>query len=136
MKPDIYIGQETDPKKVIEAILKALATVNIITLSGAVGEKINMEIVKKHITTVFGGSTETEELPQMPPLLSMSDPRCRDGRYLLLFLPSGYTTIPVRCHAARWTLVAHRWVDYAGDNVGDYGSVDPVGWLPMPEMPT
>lgn len=59
----------------------------------------------------------------------------KDGTYILLFGPSGYTTTPLRCEVCRYDAryrPRQPWIDYANDSFLDSGD-PPVGWLPLPE---
>lgn len=58
----------------------------------------------------------------------------KDGRYIVLFGPSGHSTTPLRCEVCRWYPEYHPlqpWVTYAGDSFLDSGG-EPTGWLPLP----
>ena len=58
----------------------------------------------------------------------------KDGRYILLFGDSGYTTTPFRCQVCRW-YPEYRprdpWVSHSNDCFSDGGS-EPTHWLPLP----
>lgn len=56
----------------------------------------------------------------------------KDGTYILLIGPSGYTTTPLRCEVGAW-IADYRdyWVNHAGDAFTD-GGEPPTHWLPLP----
>lgn len=63
-------------------------------------------------------------------------PRGR-GKFVILFIRSGYVTTPLRCLVANYDSEfrpRQPWVDHAGDSVFDGGGneSDLVGWAPIP----
>lgn len=61
----------------------------------------------------------------------------RDGTYILLFGPSGYSGTPLRCHVCKYDAKyrpLQPWVDFAGDSFLDDGD-PPIYWMPLPEIP-
>lgn len=56
----------------------------------------------------------------------------KDGTYILLLCPSGYTTTPHRIMVGCW-IEGYRddWIDHANDRVTD-GGESPTHWLPLP----
>ena len=59
----------------------------------------------------------------------------RDGTYILLGAPSGYTTTPLRVEVAKYDAEfrpRQPWVDYAGDSFTD-GGENPTCWMPLPD---
>lgn len=62
----------------------------------------------------------------------------RDGRYILLGGPSGYTTTPLRFEACRYDEVyrpRNPWVNHANDHFSDGGG-DPTCWCELPTFKT
>lgn len=61
----------------------------------------------------------------------------RDGTWVLLFGPSGYTTTPLRCEVARW-YPSYRplnpWQNHSNDAFTD-GGPEPTHWMPLPLDP-
>lgn len=59
----------------------------------------------------------------------------RDGTYILLAGPSGYTTTPMRVEVCRYA--EHRpwqpWVNHANDSFLD-GGEEPTHWRPLPSL--
>jgi hypothetical protein len=57
----------------------------------------------------------------------------RDGTFVLLAGPSGYTTTPLRAHVGRWgtTYKANRWITHSNDDFTDDGE-EPMLWMPLP----
>lgn len=55
----------------------------------------------------------------------------RDGSFVLLAGPSGYTTTPLRFMAGRWSKDRGAWVNHANDRVTDDGS-EPTLFMPIP----
>lgn len=59
----------------------------------------------------------------------------KDGTYILLFGPSGYTTTPLRCQVGHWDAEYRPldpWQTYSNDSFCDSGEA-PTHWLPLPE---
>lgn len=60
----------------------------------------------------------------------------KDGRYILLFGPSGYRTTPLRCEICKFDK-AYRplspWINHANNSFTDSGSL-PTHWAPIPEV--
>lgn len=56
-----------------------------------------------------------------------------DGSFIILFGPSGYTSVPVRCEVCRWEADRryNNWRTYAGDAFTDSGE-EPTHWMPIP----
>lgn len=72
-----------------------------------------------------------------PALLPMSDPRCRDGRFITLYIKSGCTTTPLRAVVCRYYpqyRPEQPWITHANESIFDDGgsSEDMVGWVPVP----
>ena len=60
----------------------------------------------------------------------------KDGRYILLFGPSGYSTTPLRCHVCRWHhsyRPLDAWQTYSDDAFSDSGD-PPTHWCPIPDV--
>jgi hypothetical protein len=80
----------------------------------------------------------SDERPEAVKILPMSTVP-KDGRYIQLWIKSGYVCTPMRCTVARYEEDIPRspWRDYAGDSVFDAGGEekDLIGWLPLPEAP-
>ena len=60
----------------------------------------------------------------------------KDGRYILLFGPSGCTTTQFRCHVGRWDPdfhPFHPWQTYADDAFEDDGA-PATHWCPIPDV--
>ena len=57
----------------------------------------------------------------------------KDGSFIIIFGPSGYTSVPVRCEVCRWEgdRRYHNWRTYAGDAFTDSGE-EPTHWMPIP----
>ena len=58
----------------------------------------------------------------------------RDGTYVLLFGPSGYTTTPLRCEVCRYDAEyrpRQPWVNHSNDSFLDGGEA-PTHWMPLP----
>ena len=59
----------------------------------------------------------------------------KDGRYILLFGNSGYTTIPWRCAICKYDKEyrpLQPWITHSNDSFEDSG--DPaIGWLELPQ---
>ncbi len=57
----------------------------------------------------------------------------RDGTFILLICPSGYTTTPFVYVSGRMCPDYHagRWIDHANDDLTDWG-LEPTHWLPLP----
>jgi len=61
----------------------------------------------------------------------------KDGTWILLFGPSGYTTTPLRCEICRWNpeyKPLDRWENHSNDAFADGGD-DPTHWCPIPSVP-
>lgn len=64
----------------------------------------------------------------------------RDGSYILLAAPSGYTTTPLRAAVGCWSDGGHYgpsaagWRTHSGDWFTDAGK-DATYWMPLPSMP-
>lgn len=61
----------------------------------------------------------------------------RDGRYVLLAGPSGYSTTPLRFEACRYDVQfrpRQPWVNHSGDSFLDGGDA-PTHWMPLPSSP-
>lgn len=59
----------------------------------------------------------------------------KDGTYILLFAPSGYSSVEWRCEVCKFDSEyrpLQPWINHAGDSFTDGGD-GPIGWLPMPE---
>lgn len=59
----------------------------------------------------------------------------RDGSFILLAGPSGYTTTPLRVEVCRWDTEyrPHQpWVNHANDSFLDGGAA-PTCWMELPE---
>jgi len=76
--------------------------------------------------------TPPEEIPKLRPIETAP----KDGRYILLFADSGYTTTPFRCQVCRW-YPEYRprdpWVTHSNDCFSD-GGTEPTHWMPLPEL--
>ena len=61
----------------------------------------------------------------------------RDGTFILLAGPSGYSTTPLRVEVCRY-LPEYRplnpWQNHSNDSFTD-GGEPPTHWAPLPEMP-
>jgi hypothetical protein len=58
----------------------------------------------------------------------------RDGTYILLAGPSGYSTIPIRVEVCRYDAEfrpLQPWVNHANNSFTD-GGEQPTGWMPLP----
>lgn len=55
----------------------------------------------------------------------------RDGRYILLFGPSGYVTTPLRSEVGHWDDDRKAWTDH-GNNYFTEGGDEPTFWSPIP----
>lgn len=65
------------------------------------------------------------------------DDKAKDGRWVVLFGPSGYTSIPLRAEVCRYDpgfRPLNPWVNHSGDSFTD-GGEGPLYYLPYPEMP-
>lgn len=61
----------------------------------------------------------------------------RDGTWIILFGPSGYTSTPLRCEICHWEpeyREAHAWRDHSNDSFLDGGG-EPTYWCPIPVYP-
>ena len=61
----------------------------------------------------------------------------KDGRYILLFGDSGYTTTPLRCEICHWEAdyrPLQPWVDYEGNSFLD-GGAEPLYWAEILDIP-
>lgn len=57
----------------------------------------------------------------------------KDGRFILLAGPSGYTTTPLRFEACRYVKsYPSPWRNHAGDTFED-GGEPATHWMPLPE---
>lgn len=59
----------------------------------------------------------------------------KNGRYILLFGPSGFSTTPLRCEVGRWApeYRPHRpWVTHSDDAFTDGGEA-PTHWMELPQ---
>ena len=59
----------------------------------------------------------------------------RDGTYVILFGPSGYTTTPLRAEVCRYDAEyrpRQPWVNHANDSFEDGGG-PPTCWMPLPD---
>lgn len=60
----------------------------------------------------------------------------KDGTYILLFGPSGYTTTPLRCEVGHWDIEyrpLNPWQTHSNDAFTD-GGTEPTHWMPLPRM--
>lgn len=60
----------------------------------------------------------------------------KDGRFILLAGPSGYTTTPLRVEVCRWCpeyRPLNPWQNHANDAFSD-GGAEPTHWAPLPEI--
>ena len=60
----------------------------------------------------------------------------KDGRYILLFGDSGYTTTPLRCQVCRYDAEyrpLQPWITFSNDSFLDDGG-PPTHWMPLPEL--
>jgi hypothetical protein len=57
----------------------------------------------------------------------------RDGSYMIIAGPSGYTTTPLRAEICRWgtTFRVNRWINHANDDFTE-GGEEPTLWMPLP----
>lgn len=59
----------------------------------------------------------------------------KDGRFIILFGPSGYTTTPLRCEVCRW-YPEYRpkdpWQNHSNDSFRDGGEA-PTYWAELPK---
>lgn len=61
----------------------------------------------------------------------------RDGTWILLFGPSGYTTTPLRAAVGHYDpeyRPLNPWQPHSNDAFTD-GGKPPTHWMPLPEMP-
>ncbi len=65
--------------------------------------------------------------------LKLIDTAPRDGRFILLAGPSGYTGTPLRYEAGRWSTDYRAWVNHSNDRFTD-GGADATYWMPLPEV--
>ena len=79
--------------------------------------------------------------PVVMPIILPLQTAPRDGTYMLLFGPSGYNGVTIRCEISCWLASrAHPenetlgWRTHSGDAFTDGGG-PPVGWLPLPMIP-
>lgn len=69
-------------------------------------------------------------------LLNPIETAPKDGRFILLFGPSGYMTTPLRCEIARWypEYRPHNpWQTHSNDAFTDGGG-EPTHWMELPEL--
>ena len=62
----------------------------------------------------------------------------KDGRYILIAAPSGYTTTPLRvevCHYDAEYRPLQPWVNHSNDSFTD-GGAPPTLWMPLPASPS
>ena len=60
----------------------------------------------------------------------------RDGTWIILFGPSGYTTTPLRCEVCKYDMsrdARQRWVNHSNDSFLDGGDA-PTHWLSLPQL--
>lgn len=57
----------------------------------------------------------------------------KDGTFIIVFGPSGYTSVPIRCEVCRWEgeRRSANWRTYGGDAFTDSGE-EPTHWMPIP----
>lgn len=82
---------------------------------------------------VFKKSLHFSHEPTLQPIETAP----KDGSYILLFGPSGYTTTPLRCAVCRYDdkfRPKNPWVDYGDDAFSDSGA-PPTHWMPLPKTP-
>jgi hypothetical protein len=61
----------------------------------------------------------------------------KDGTWILLFGPSGYTTTPLRCEVCRWYpeyRPLNPWQNHSDEAFTDGGS-EPTHWCQIPSVP-
>jgi len=79
------------------------------------------------------GWSNSATVPELQPIETAP----KDGRYILLFGPSGYTTTLLHCEVCRW-YPEYRpidpWVTHSNDCFSDGGEA-PTHWMPLPEPP-
>lgn len=71
-----------------------------------------------------------ESSPELQPIETAP----RDGRFILLFGPSGYSTTPLRCEVGRWYpeyRPLNPWQTHSNDAFTD-GGEPPTYWAPLP----
>lgn len=70
-------------------------------------------------------------------LLNPIETAPKDGRFILLFGPSGYMTTPLRCEIARWDpeyRPGSPWQTYSNDVFCICGGSEPTHWMELPEL--
>lgn len=61
----------------------------------------------------------------------------RDGTFIIIAGPSGYSTTQLRCEVARWypQFRPHNPWQNHGNNAFSDGESEPTYWMPLPELP-
>ena len=78
----------------------------------------------KHMTTQQGIEMRLHPIETAP----------KDGRYVILFGPSGYTTTPLRCQICRYDAEyrpLQPWITHSNDSFLDGGDA-PMYWSEIP----
>lgn len=69
-------------------------------------------------------------MPELQPISTAP----KDGTYVILFGPSGYTTTPLRCAVCHYDpeyRPSYPWVTHSDDSFLDGGD-PPTHWMPLP----
>lgn len=78
----------------------------------------------------------THNFNQSPFRLKSIDSAPKDGRYVLLFGPSGHTGTPLRCQVCRYDAEyrpRQPWVNHSNDSFMD-GGEEPTHWMELPTL--
>lgn len=126
----------------------------MLTLSRKQGEAVRIgkdclvivgDIQQSRVELIFDAprslSIMREELDVRTPLsngclLNPIETAPKDGRYILLFGPSGYVGTPLRCEVARYDSEyrpLNPWQTHSNDAFTDGGG-EPTHWMELPEL--
>lgn len=81
------------------------------------------------VVDLYGATEPIKASADLRPISSAP----RDGRYILLAGPSGYTGTPLRFEAGRWEESRDAWVNHSNDRFTD-GGADATHWMTLPRV--
>ena len=116
-------------KKREKVLPETAAQINLICRSG-IDWHCSGQLMANFASDMEGQRNALREAIKLQPIATAP----RDGTYVLLFGPSGYTTTPLRCEVCRYDAEyrpRQPWVNHSNDSFLDGGEA-PTHWMPLP----
>ncbi len=139
--PDLLKDSSTNNAGLIQRLLedeieRCASTRRVLEVDTLVGKLTTFDAVCAYVKRL------ERQLEQTPNVWRPIETAPKDGRFVMLAGPSGYSATPLRAGIGRWRIYQEwvqphlgpgRWDTHSGDAFTE-GGAEPTHWMPLPEV--